>query len=99
MKMKLRYQLVLPLLAILFIAACTTTAEKDINIGNRQTELSLADKVTYGRALETAIWAMPLMNMEAMRQAYRMQEYKTMISPIFQQVGSSFKMTILLLKT
>ena len=34
-------------------------------------ERSLADKVTYGRALETAIWSMPLMNMEAMRQAYR----------------------------
>ena len=33
--------------------------------------ISLADKVTHGRALETAIWSMPLMNMEAMRQAYR----------------------------
>jgi hypothetical protein len=51
--------------------ASASTAEKDINNGNRHTDLSLADKVTYGRALETAIWAMPLMNMEAMRQAYR----------------------------
>ena len=34
-------------------------------------KMSLAEKVTYGRALETAIWSMPLMNMEAMRQAHR----------------------------
>ena len=40
-------------------------------VNAQEQTLSLADKVTYGRALETAIWAMPLMNMEAMRQAHR----------------------------
>ena len=52
------------------LTACSLPSEKD-NTVDFQQEISLADKVTYGRALETAIWAMPLMNMEAMRHAYR----------------------------
>ena len=45
-------------------------AEEPAN-GKRMTQMSLADRVYHGRALETVIWSMPLMNTEAMRQAYR----------------------------
>lgn len=67
--MKLRHQFAYTVLVTFLITSCTKTLEKENPIV--QPKMSLTDKVTYGRALETAIWAMPLMNMEAMRQAYR----------------------------
>jgi len=59
---------------LVFFMLCLTaysTPSKTDNAVEFKEGIRLADRVTYGRALETAIWAMPLMNMEAMRQAHR----------------------------
>lgn len=63
-------KLIITILILSFTISCEQSSKKDNTLESKE-ELSLADKVTHGRALETAIWSMPLMNMEAMRQAHR----------------------------